>query len=208
MVRTHLDSVSCPACHHQGLDYNAENVDLPYLGESLETMLRCNACGYRHTDFVLTEVKDPMRHAFTVRTEADIDVRVVRSSSGTVRIPELGVTIEPGIASDAFITNVEGILVRVEGVLDQLHRDAEDDEQKQRIEALQATFQAIREGRADPVTLILEDPFGNSAILHDAAVKEPIPAEEAARLKTGTFVMDPDGNVKQEEEGGDEPAAA
>lgn len=190
------------------MDYNAENVDLPYLGESLETMLRCNACGYRHTDFVLTDVKDPMRHAFTVRTEEDVNVRVVRSSSGTVRIPELGIAIEPGIASEAFITNVEGILARVETVLDQLHRDAEDPDQKQRIEALQDTFQKVRDGKADPITLILEDPFGNSAILHDAVRKEEIPPEEAARLKTGTFVMDPDGNVVQEEEGEDGGSAA
>lgn len=182
------------------MDYNAEEVDLPYLGKSLETMLRCPSCGYRHTDFVLTETKDPTRHTYTVATEADMSVRVVRSSSGTVHIPELGILIEPGIASDAFITNVEGILARVERVLDQLHRDSDDGGQKRRIEGLLETFTALRDGKADPVTLILEDPFGNSAILHEDVKAETIPADEAAALKTGMFVLDEEGMGEEEEE--------
>jgi C4-type Zn-finger protein len=38
--------------------------------------------------------------------------------------------------------------------------------------------------------LVLEDPFGNSAIIGEAAIAEPIPAAEAAVLKVGAFVFD------------------
>ncbi len=172
------------------MEYNAEEIELPYLGKSLETMLRCDECGYRHTDFVLLDTKEPTRFSYRVTTEDDMMVRVVRGGSGTIRIPELGIEIEPGTASEAFITNVEGIIVRVERVLDQLHRDSEADEERAKIEALQAVFAAMREGKADPVTLILEDPFGNSAILADKAVHEIIPDDEAAKLKIGAFVFD------------------
>ncbi len=198
MARTFIDSAVCPACSNQGMEYNAEQIDLPYMGESLETMIRCPACGYRHTDFVLTETKDPMRVSYTVRTADDMSVRVVRAASGTIRIPELGILIEPGVASEAFISNVEGVLLRVERVLDQLHRDSESDEQRVRIDEMLAIFGRLREGTADEVTLILEDPFGNSTILHEQAVTEAIPPEEAARLKTGMFVIDQS----------DEPASA
>ena len=44
------------------------------------------------------------------------------------------------------------------------------------------------------VTLVIEDPFGNSAILGEGAEHEAIPAEEAERLKVGMLVYDPDGN--------------
>lgn len=172
------------------MEYNAETIELPYLGESLETMIRCAECGYRHVDFVLTDTKEPTRHKYTVDHADDMMVRVVRSSSGTIRVPELGIDIEPGVASDAFITNVEGILVRVEKVLHQLYNDAEDGEMQARVEALQQTLLAMRDGKAQPVTLVLEDPFGNSGILHDDAVVETLSEEEAAKLKTGTFVFD------------------
>lgn len=191
MVRTSIDA-QCPACGNKGLEYNAEKVDLPFLGESLETMVRCQECGYRHADFVLTETKDPTRFSYRVTEGDDMMVRVVRSASGTIRVPELGILIEPGLASEAFITNIEGILVRIERVLSQLHHDAESDETREKVEKLQATLTAMRDGAAEPVTVILEDPFGNSAILADKAVQEPIPQEEAAKLKVGMFVYDMD----------------
>lgn len=203
MVRTRIEDAVCPACTGKGMDYNAEQIDLPYLGQSLETMLRCDACGYRHVDFVLTDTKDPMRVSYRVTSGEDMMVRVVRSGSGTIRIPELGIDIEPGIASEAFITNVEGIIVRIERVLDQLHRDAEDDATRKKVEDLLAVFGAMRDGRADPVTLVLEDPFGNSTILAEKAVSEPIPEAEAARLKVGMFVFDQQ-DLDVEEEGEEE----
>lgn len=200
MVRTRIEDAVCPACAGKGMDYNAEQIDLPFLGPSLETMLRCQACGYRHVDFVLTESKDPTRVSYRVTAEDDMMVRVVRSGSGTIRIPELGIDIEPGVASEAFISNVEGIIVRIERVLDQLHRDAEDDATRKKVEELIATFAAMREGKAKPVTLVLEDPFGNSSILAEKAVSEPIPEAEAAKLKVGMFVFDQQDLVEEEGE--------
>lgn len=181
------------------MDYHAEQIDLPYLGESLETMIRCDGCGYRHVDFVLTQTKDATRHSYTVDDADDMMVRVVRSSSCTVRIPELGIAIEPGMASDAFITNVEGILVRVEGILAQLRHDAEDAIVQARAEEMEETMQLMRDGKAQPVTLVLEDPFGNSAIVHDDAVIEAIPEDEASKLKVGMFIIGPDGEPVADE---------
>ena len=192
--RATIEDATCPSCDGKGLEYTAEPVELPFMGTSLEIMLRCERCGYRHTDFVLTEHREPTRYSYLVTRESDMSVRVVRSSSGTIRIPELGVSIEPGVASEAFVSNVEGILVRVERVLDQLLRDAEEQAMRDRIQDLQDTFGLMREGKGPPATLVIEDPFGNSAILAEGATHEPIPAEEAERLKVGMLVYDPDGN--------------
>jgi zinc finger protein len=192
--RTFIEDAKCPACDGKGLEYTTEPVDLPFMGQSLELMLRCEGCGYRHTDFVLTEHREPTRYTYEVRTADDMMVRVVRSSSGTIRIPELGITVEPGVASEAFVSNVEGILVRVERVLDQLLRDAEDDAQRGRIQDLMDRLGAMRDGKAPPATVILEDPFGNSAILAEGARHERIPDAEAESLKVGMLVYDPNGN--------------
>lgn len=198
MVRTTIPEAICPACQAVGLEYTAEQVDLPFMGNSLETMLRCDKCGYRHADFVLTEHREPTRYTYDVRRAEDMMVRVVRSGSGTIRIPELGITIEPGVASEAFVSNIEGILVRVERVLDQLGRDAEDEASRTRIMDLQDTLGALRVGTGPPVTVILEDPFGNSAILGEGARHEPIPEAEADQLKVGMLVFDPDGKLTKE----------
>lgn len=195
MPRATIDEAICPACGGKGLEYTAEPVELPFMGTSLEVLLRCEVCGYRHTDFVLTEHREPTRYSYVVTRAEDMSVRVVRSGSGTIRIPELGVTIEPGAASEAFVSNVEGVLVRVERVLDQLLRDAEDQSMRDRIQDLLDTFGLMREGKAPPVTLVIDDPFGNSAILGEGAQHEAIPADEAERLKVGMLVYDPNGNL-------------
>lgn len=189
--RTHIEGAVCPACDHGGMDYNAERIDLPFFGESLETMVRCPACGYRHTDFVLTQVREASRHTYKISRPDDMSVRVVRSASGTVRIPELGVSIEPGVASEAFISNIEGVILRVERVLDQLDRDAEDAVARERIEAVRQAFEDLRAGRRE-ATLVLEDPFGNSGILHDDTVRQTLSDAEAARLNPGMHIVDPD----------------
>lgn len=194
MPRTVLEEARCPACDGQGLEYTAEPVDLPFMGTSLEILLRCERCGYRHADFVLTEHREPTRYSVTVAKPDDMMVRVVRSSSGTIRIPELGISVEPGVASEAFVSNVEGILVRVERVLDQLLRDAEDPGLRDRIEDLQALLGEMRDGKAPPVTLVIEDPFGNSAILAEHARHERLSDAEAELLKVGMLVYDSDGN--------------
>jgi C4-type Zn-finger protein len=47
--------------------------------------------------------------------------------------------------------------------------------------------------------VILDDPFGNSAILADDAVTRPLTEEEVAALETGTVIFDKedfeDGNL-------------
>lgn len=201
MPRSFIEEAICPACDARGLEFTSETIDLPFLGPSLETLLRCDKCGYRHSDYMLTRQNSPTRVSYRVQTADDMSVRVVRSSSGTIRIPELGISIEPGVASEAFISNVEGVLVRVERVLDQMGRDEEDPETKQRIVELQERMGLLREGATDPVTLILEDPFGNSRVLHENALVEPLADEEAAQLKVGGFV------IMDLPPSGDEPSA-
>jgi len=190
--RTTIEEAVCPGCGGLGMEYTTEQVDLPYMGNSLEIVLRCERCGYRHTDFVLTQQREPTRYRYLVTKADDMMVRVVRSSSCTIRIPEFGITVEPGAVSEAFISNIEGILVRVERVLNQLLRDAEDDEVRQRITDLQDTFAQMRQGTAPPATVVLEDPMGNSAIIGEGAEHEVIPEAEADKLKVGMFIFDKD----------------
>lgn len=182
-------SSPCPACQKFSVDYTAAELDVPYFGGILEAVFICVECGFRHSDVIVGRTREPTRWTFVTRSADDMSVRVARSTSCTVRIPELGVLIEPGPASDAFVSNVEGLLVRVEAVLGQLLRDAEADEARRACEERLRQIQEVRDGRLS-VTVVLEDPFGNSLIAHDAAISEPIPPEAAEQLPRGEISFD------------------
>ena len=186
-------TASCPVCSAE-MQFCWESTDIPHFGEAMVIAGICN-CGYRHSDTILLSQKDPVRYALPVRDLADLDARVIRSSSGTLRIPELGVDIEPGFASESYISNVEGVLDRVEGVVQFATRSAREAGSQEATEKGEEVLKRIamaREGRF-ALTLILEDPLGNSAIDCEKAVKSPLSPEDAAALKTGMIIVDVSG---------------
>src|SRR5881397_3087310 len=99
---------ACPACGAPGLRMRSMALDIPYFGDALQTTVLCEACGFRHGDVLLTNQGPPTRHRLRVRGSSDLNARVVRSSSCTVRVPELGAIMEPSMRSESFISNAEG----------------------------------------------------------------------------------------------------
>ncbi len=187
----------CPMCHEEGMEMRNTPLDLPYFGEALQITIICKSCNYRHSDMQLFGQKEAVRYTLRGASEADLRVRVVRSASGTMRVPELGIEMEPGMASEGYVTNVEGVLERFAGVvevaLNGLDRSGappeEVAEKKARALGLLERIVEMRAAREE-YTLILEDPMGNSAILAPSAKKEVLGPEEAARLKSGYFEID------------------
>ena len=180
-----MTPMECPACGHKGMKSIVSTLDLPMLGDALETTLICPKCGFRTSDVMITGQNEPVRYTFHVKSAEDINARVVRSTSGTIRIPELGILIEPGPASESFISNIEGVLMRVMEVLQGLEfgegeAAAVEGRKKEIEEAMNAGI---------PFTFIIEDPFGNSAILHERAKKEVLSHDEAGQLKTGELIL-------------------
>jgi zinc finger protein len=191
----------CPACRSTGLVLRTLAVEVPYFGEALETFLRCEHCGFRHTDFLVLAEHAPVRWSIPIRADT-LGARVVRSSSGTWRIPELGFAAEPTTLSEAFVTNVEGMLDRARRVVLQARLLNEGDGVRTAVaDSILVRIDRILAG-AETATLIVEDPLGNSAISHDAAAREELAPEEAAALKSGTIVFDKgEMDVEDEPEG-------
>lgn len=174
----------CPSCGRPGLVMRSLALDLPYFGEALQTTVLCPACAFRHADLLLTKEGAPVRYELEVRSAEDLSARVVRSASGTIRIPELGVRVEPGPAAEAFVSNAEGVLHRVRDIVGIATRSADTDAERRKGERTLTRIDEMIGGRR-PFTLILEDPSGNSAILHPRATKRALTAKQAARLKMG-----------------------
>jgi len=159
----------CPACGEE-TDWLYKTENIPYFSDILIITCSCSVCGYRFSDVQNISTNEPVRYTFHACSEQDLSVRVVRSTAGHVHIPELGVEISPGPACEGFISNVEGVLFRVDKVLDGILIDG-DDEQRRKALALKEKIADIQNGK-DSITLIIEDPYGNSLIDSERAKKE------------------------------------
>lgn len=138
---------------------------------------------------MIASQKEPTRYEILVESPDDLAVRIVRSTSGTISVPELGVTIEPGPLSDAFVSNVEGVLERIKSVLFQAIDFAEHASEKEKGKELLEKINSIKKGDVS-VRIIIDDPLGNSAIISDKAKKRVLTDEEFKKLKLGMMVLE------------------
>jgi len=160
------------------LEYEVEN-----FGPVLMSVTVCRSCGYRHTDVFSLSTHDPSSTRVRVASTEDLKIHVVRGNTATVQVPELGVSIHPGLNNEGFISNIEGVLLRIEDVLRFLSRSLEG-RRKERAGLLLKKLQRAREGKLR-FTLVLKDPFGNSTIISERAKKRRIGARELKGLKFG-----------------------
>jgi len=182
--------VSCPLCHNE-LVMNWQRDNIPYFGEVMYISAKCQ-CSFRFADTMILSSKEPMRYEISVETLEDLDARVIRSTSGTIRIPEMGIVIEPGTVSESYITNIEGIMQRVESVLTTASKWVQEDEEKySRSQELLCMLEEVIAGKRK-ITVIIEDPMGNSAIISKKAIATKLSKEEVEKLNTGMIVFDID----------------
>ncbi|NYT05530.1 MAG: ZPR1 zinc finger domain-containing protein [Methanomicrobiales archaeon] len=163
----------CPRCKEE-IQFIYQTEEIPYFSDILLISAACD-CGYRFVETMILGEGDPAMWTLHVTAPGDMEARVVRSTTGSLEIPEFGITIDPGPACDAFITNVEGVLARIEDVLDKVLTWAEGEE-RGRACALKDEVARAREGDV-PFTLIVRDPTGNSAIISRKAEKQLLPPD-------------------------------
>lgn len=177
---------ACPLCGKE-LVTNWVKDDIPFFGEVMHITSLCE-CGLRYSDTMIMSQREPVHYEMKIKTRDDLDARVVRSTSGTIRIPELGIDIEPGPASESFVSNIEGVLDRVRNILEMVGRWGEE-EKTERAKELLLTLEKIKNGEYE-ITVIIEDPLGNSAIIAENAMSRELTEDEAANLKTGMIVFE------------------
>lgn len=181
--------INCPACGSKNKAKSImREIEIPHFGNVLETTIICESCGFKHNDIIALEQHDPAKYSIEINKE-NLSVRVVRSQSATVSIPEIGVKVEPGPKSEGFVTNVEGIIERFKDATKQaLHLFRDDDSQKNGKIALKKLEELI--DGTSTATLVIHDPFGQSNIVSDDSKIEEIPEEELKDLKTGFTILE------------------
>ncbi len=179
---------SCPVCGTEdSLRMLAHTSEIPYFGEHTQITMSCSSCGWRVTDFIPAEGKKAGMWKLVIANRGHISARVVRSSSCTVRISELGLEVSPGSSSTGYISNVEGVLERFCMAIGTIRKQAERDKEDVTLEKcddLLGRIESVKDAR-EIVTLELLDPVGHSQILHEDAVSAEISDEEAKGLDPG-----------------------
>ena len=176
--------IKCPAC---GIEGKAKSImkelEIPHFGKVLETSIQCPECGFKHNDIIALEQNDPAKYILEINKNT-LTVRVVRSQSATVSIPEAGIKVEPGPKSEGYVTNVEGMLNRFEDAVKKALQLFDDEESQKNGKNTLDHIQELKNGNKT-ATLIIQDPFGQSNIVSDKVEILEIPEEELRELKTG-----------------------
>ena len=176
--------IKCPACSVEGKAKSImKELEIPHFGKVLETTIQCPKCGFRHSDVIALEQNDPAKYIIEINKN-NLSVRVVRSQSATIEIPEIGVKVEPGPKSEGFVTNVEGVLIRFEDAVKKALNLFEDEQSQENAKNTLKQIEELKKGNAT-ATLIILDPFGQSNIVSENVEILEIPEEELRKLKTG-----------------------
>lgn len=176
--------IKCPACAVEGVAKSImKEIEIPHFGKVMETTIQCPSCGFKHSDIIALEQNDPAKYVLEINKN-NLSVRVVRSQSATVIIPEIGVKVEPGPKSEGYVTNVEGVLTRFESAVKKALMLFEDDESQKNGKKALNQIQELKKGN-DTATLIMLDPFGQSNVVSENVEILEIPEEELHNLKTG-----------------------
>jgi len=195
--------IPCPICQIQGEVYMIAHIDeIPYFGEHTQVTVMCHSCGWKQTDFIPAEGKKAGCWSLVLTDKNQLKSRVVRSSSCTVRVPELDLQVNPGSSSTGYVSNVEGVVNRFLEVINMVLRDLQNDvsiklvEQQSadltqtmteitQLEELIHCLTTIGAEDAQPITLELLDPHGHSMIIDDSATERELTDEEIEILPTG-----------------------
>lgn len=164
-----IDNETCPVCFKNTLTLIEDEQDIPHFGLVYIMSMNCSSCGYKVSDVESEKTHSPSKYEFTVENTKDLNVRIVKSAEASIKIPSLKISVDPGTASEGYVSNIEGVLQRFKKVLESERDSAEDSESKKKVKNILKKLWRVECGD-EPCKIIIEDPSGNSAIVSEKAV--------------------------------------
>jgi zinc finger protein len=180
----------CPSCDTESMFTSQNEYEVEHFGAVLISVASCGKCGYRHTDVLTLTEREPIALSARINSLADLNMRVIKSGTATVAIPEFNATITPGPYSEGYITNVEGLLTKIEDALTFMLSTAKG-ERLRRGERMLKQMRSARDSKPR-FTLMIKDPFGNSAIVSPQSgkvKKRRLTKRELVAVKYGQYVV-------------------
>jgi len=165
-----MEGEQCPFCHKKTLTLRQAEREVPFFGNLVIFSMDCEneECNYHKADVEAETPHKAVKATFAVESEEDLKVRVIKSSTATVKIAHIG-SIEPGEASNGYITNIEGVINRIKKQVEFLKESAVDNSEKKKAKNILKKINKVLWGQ-EKITISLTDPKGNSAIISDKTV--------------------------------------
>lgn len=167
-----LEGEQCLFCKKNTLTLREAEREIPFFGKVAIFSMTCEnkECNYHKADVEALENKGPIKCSFTISSEEDLNVRVIKSSQAKVTIPRIG-SIEPGEASNGYVTSIEGVINRIKKQIEAIRDISEDNTEKKKAKNLLKKINKVLMGHEE-LTIKLDDPTGNSAIISEKTVKK------------------------------------
>ena len=169
-------SIQCPNCKKQAMLTELLQ-DIPNFGEALITNLHCEHCGFNFNDVMSSSTHNPVFFVARIENENDLKIKIIKSSSSFVVIPELGVEIFPAVSSNGYISNIEGLLERVKESVEFIAEKSN----KKSLQKLSQIEQAMN-GEIS-FTVELKDIYGHGALIGNKVEKKVLSQKEISELK-------------------------
>ncbi|RLE45597.1 hypothetical protein DRJ22_04025 [Candidatus Woesearchaeota archaeon] len=169
---TILTGQPCPMCRKKTLVLTEREIEVPYFGKVFVFSMTCENCKYHKADVEIERKQKPCKCSLEITNKKDLNARIIKSSEATVKIPYIG-SIEPGPASQGFVTNVEGIINRIKKQVENLRDNAEEQTDRKKAKNLLKKINKILWGQ-EKAKIIIEDPTGNSAIISEKAKRSKL----------------------------------
>lgn len=167
-----LEGEYCPMCQKKTLALIEQEYEVPFFGKLFMFAMKCAnpECFYKKSDVEAAERKEPCKYTIEIDSEEDMSIRIIKSSEATIKVPHV-TTIEPGIASEGYVTNIEGVLNRIKTQIESVRDNADEDSDRKKAKNLLKKLQKVMWGR-EKIKMTIEDPSGNSAIISEKAEKK------------------------------------
>jgi len=189
MIEEQAVDIPCPICScHGEVNMIAHISEIPYFGEHTQVTVMCHGCGWRQTDFIPAEGKKSAGWTLVLDDLEQLKSRIVRSSSCTIRIPELNLQVNPGTSSTGYVSNVEGVLNRFTQIIDMVIGDLDKDNSSDdfsKLEDMRQKIANVGTNKSTKLTLELLDPHGHSMIIDQNARERDLTEEELENLPVG-----------------------
>ena len=181
----------CPSCDNEHLVTNQTEYDVEHFGRVVLSVATCQRCGYKHADILTMASREPIALTARIDSLEDLNMRVIKSGTATVIIPEFRATITPGPYGEGYLSNVEGVLERVEDALTFMLSSAKG-KRLERGKKMLKRIELAKE-RGPHFTLVIKDPMGNSALVSadpTKVKKRRLTKQELLRIKFGQYALE------------------
>lgn len=160
-----VEEQQCPVCFKDKAVFTEYEIEDPFAGPIAILTVKCLACGFKNSDLQFIEPGEPAEYSLDIETKEDLNIRVIKSGECEIKIPSFRISVDSTMASEGFISNVEGVILRFKKQIEFLKEDSDlEKEQRKKLKNILKGIDEVLAGEKK-ITLKLRDDSGNSTII-------------------------------------------